>query len=114
MELPRDPVAEWSDSSAIPLACRNALKKSSGITIPARSFILKVILAYIIVNPLPSKARIKVALSSTAPFFPGVSISLGVPGNNTRVAVTGRIEQGFNFGGRSFGTILRETQRRHY
>ena len=42
------------------------------------------------------------------------SQNYGVPGNNTRVAVTGRIEQGFNFGGRSFGTILRETQRRHY
>ena len=38
----------------------------------------------------------------------------GVPGNQTRVAVTGRVEQGFSFGGRSFGTILRESQRRHY
>ena len=41
------------------------------------------------------------------------SQSYGVPGKEARVAVTGRIEQGFNFGGRSFATILRETQRRH-
>jgi hypothetical protein len=27
--------------------------------------------------------------------------------------VTGRIEQGFSFGGRSFATIMRETQPRH-
>jgi hypothetical protein len=37
----------------------------------------------------------------------------GVPGNGARVAVTGRIEQGFSFGGRSFATIMRETERRH-
>ena len=41
------------------------------------------------------------------------SQSFGVPGNGARVATTGRIEQGFSFGGRSFATILRETQRRH-
>lgn len=37
----------------------------------------------------------------------------GVPSNGARVAVTGRIEQGFSFGGRSFATIMRETERRH-
>ena len=37
----------------------------------------------------------------------------GVPSNGTRVAVRGHIEQGFSFGGRSFSTILRETERRH-
>ena len=37
----------------------------------------------------------------------------GVPGNGARVGVRGRVEQGFNFGGRSFATILRETERRH-
>jgi hypothetical protein len=41
------------------------------------------------------------------------SQSYGVPGNGARVAVTGTIEQGFSVGGRSFATILRETQRRH-
>jgi len=41
------------------------------------------------------------------------SQSFGVPGDGARVATTGRIEQGFSFGGRSFATILRETQRRH-
>jgi hypothetical protein len=39
--------------------------------------------------------------------------SYGVPSNGAKVAVTGRIEQGFSFGGRSFATILRETQPRH-
>ena len=37
----------------------------------------------------------------------------GVPGSGAKVAVVGRVEQGFAFGGRSFGTILRETERRH-
>jgi hypothetical protein len=37
----------------------------------------------------------------------------GVPGRDAKLAVTGRIEQGFSFGGRNFATILRETERRH-
>jgi len=37
----------------------------------------------------------------------------GVPGNGAQVGVRGRIEQGFSFGGRSFATIMRETERRH-
>jgi hypothetical protein len=37
----------------------------------------------------------------------------GVPSNGARVGVRGRIEQGFSFGGRSFATIMRETERRH-
>jgi hypothetical protein len=37
----------------------------------------------------------------------------GVPGREAKLAVTGRIEQGVSFGGRSFATILRETERRH-
>lgn len=41
------------------------------------------------------------------------SQNYGVPGNGAKLAVTGRIEQGFNFGGRNFATILKETQRRH-
>jgi hypothetical protein len=41
------------------------------------------------------------------------SQNYGVPGNGSKVAVTGRIEQGFSFGGRSFGVILRQTQRTH-
>jgi hypothetical protein len=41
------------------------------------------------------------------------SQNFGVPGNGSKVAVIGRIEQGFAFGGRSFGVILRETEARH-
>jgi hypothetical protein len=37
----------------------------------------------------------------------------GIPGSGSKTAVTGRIEQGFNFGGRSFAVILRQTQNRH-
>lgn len=37
----------------------------------------------------------------------------GVPGNGAKVAVTGRISQGFSFGGRSFAVILRQTERRN-
>jgi len=41
------------------------------------------------------------------------SQNYGVPGNGARVAVRGRLEQGFSFGGRNFATILRESERRH-
>jgi hypothetical protein len=37
----------------------------------------------------------------------------GVPGHDAKLAVTGNIQQGFSFGGRSFATILKETERRH-
>jgi hypothetical protein len=37
----------------------------------------------------------------------------GVPGSGAKVAVIGHVEQGFSFGGRSFATILKETERRH-
>jgi hypothetical protein len=37
----------------------------------------------------------------------------GIPGAGAKLAVTGRIQQGFALGGRNFATILRETQRRH-
>src|SRR5215813_5147688 len=40
------------------------------------------------------------------------SQNFGVPGNGTKTAVTGRIEQGFAFGGRTFGVVLRETEAR--
>jgi hypothetical protein len=38
------------------------------------------------------------------------SNKFGVPGNESKVAVTGTIQQGFSLGGRNFGTILRETR----
>jgi hypothetical protein len=46
--LPREPVAEWSDRSALPSVAIEALKQASGITIPPSSFILKVIIAYVV------------------------------------------------------------------
>lgn len=36
----------------------------------------------------------------------------GVPGKGSRVGAKGRVYTGFNFGGRSFGTVLEETDRR--
>lgn len=41
------------------------------------------------------------------------SQSYGVPGSGAKVSVTGRLEQGFSFGGRSFALALRQTQPRH-
>ena len=41
------------------------------------------------------------------------SQNYGVPGLGAQVAVTGRLEQGFSFGGRSFALALRQTQARH-
>ena len=43
------PVGEWLDSAALPTLTRNVLEKASGIEIPGRDFVLKVILAYILV-----------------------------------------------------------------
>jgi hypothetical protein len=40
------------------------------------------------------------------------SQSFGVPSDGSKVAVTGRIEQGFSFGSRSFAVILKETKAR--
>jgi len=36
----------------------------------------------------------------------------GIPGSDAKVAVTGRVAEGFSFGGRNFAVILRETQPR--
>ena len=41
------------------------------------------------------------------------SQKFGVPGAGAKVTVTGNVEQGFSFGGRSFAVILKETQERH-
>ena len=41
------------------------------------------------------------------------SQGFGVPGEGSKVAVTGKIEQGFSFAGHSYAIILRETQARH-
>ncbi len=38
----------------------------------------------------------------------------GIPGRDVKLAVTGRIEEGFSFGGRRFAMVLRETRRPHY
>lgn len=42
-----------------------------------------------------------------------VSQNFGIPGNGVKVTVTGRVQQGFSFGGRSFGLILMQTQARN-
>jgi hypothetical protein len=41
------------------------------------------------------------------------SQNFGVPGNGVKISVVGRIEQGFAFGGRNFGVILRQTEAHH-
>lgn len=42
-----------------------------------------------------------------------ISEHFGVPGRDAKVAVTGTIQQGVTLGGRSFATVMRQTQRRH-
>jgi len=42
------------------------------------------------------------------------SESFGVPGRDARLAVTGRVEEGFSFGGKHYAMILRQTRRPHY
>jgi len=46
-------VAEWRDDATVPRLCRESLEAASGIKVPGASFVLKVILAYILaVAPL--------------------------------------------------------------
>lgn len=42
-----------------------------------------------------------------------LSQNYGVPSKGARVGVAGRVVPTFSLGGRSFATVLRETQRRH-
>ncbi len=42
-----------------------------------------------------------------------LSEGFGVPGKGAHVTVTGRVQSGVTFAGRSFGTVLRQTQRHH-
>jgi len=42
-----------------------------------------------------------------------LSSRYGVPAEGAKIAVIGHLQEGFTFGGRSFGTILHETERRH-
>ena len=42
-----------------------------------------------------------------------ISENYGVPSKGSKVAVVGRIMDTFSFGGKSYSTVLRETQRRH-
>jgi hypothetical protein len=41
-----------------------------------------------------------------------LSQNYGLPGNGSKVSVTGQVQQGISFGGRNFGVILRQTQAR--
>ena len=41
------------------------------------------------------------------------SKGFGMPGNDAKIAVVGRVQQGLALGGRNFDTILIETERRH-
>ena len=49
-ELNRLPgVADWRDGAKLPRLARDLLEDASGITIPSSNFVLRVILAYLIV-----------------------------------------------------------------
>ncbi|HEY6271045.1 MAG TPA: hypothetical protein VIX19_03515 [Terriglobales bacterium] len=39
-----------------------------------------------------------------------LSQNFGLPGNGTEVSVTGEVEQGLSFGGRNYGTMIRQTK----
>jgi hypothetical protein len=46
--LPMEPVAAWLDDAAMPSAARGELARASGIEIPGSSFVLRVMVAYIL------------------------------------------------------------------
>ena len=39
-----------------------------------------------------------------------LSQNYGLPGNGSKVSVTGQVQQGISVGGRNFGVVLRQTQ----
>ncbi len=39
-----------------------------------------------------------------------MSQNFGLPGNGSKVSVTGQVQQGFSFGGRNYGIIFRQTK----
>jgi hypothetical protein len=41
------------------------------------------------------------------------SQGLGVPSSGSKAAITGYIQQGISFGGRSFAVVMKETRRQH-
>jgi hypothetical protein len=41
-----------------------------------------------------------------------LSQNFGVPGNGSKVSVTGQVQQGVSFAGKSYGVVLRQTQAR--
>ncbi len=43
-----------------------------------------------------------------------LSENFGVPAKDAQVAITGRVTQGVNIGGRSFAVVLRQTQKPRY
>lgn len=45
---PDTAVAEWIDNAALPRTCRDVLEEASGIKVPGATFVLKVVLAYIL------------------------------------------------------------------
>ncbi len=42
------------------------------------------------------------------------SENFGLPGRDAKLAVRGRLQDGFSFGGKHYAMILRETRRPHY
>jgi len=46
--LPQEPVGAWLDSAKFPTTSRYALEDASGVSIPGKPFVLKVILAYLV------------------------------------------------------------------
>lgn len=40
------------------------------------------------------------------------SQNFGLPGNGTKVSVTGQVQQGFSFGGQNYGVIFHQTKAR--
>jgi hypothetical protein len=38
------------------------------------------------------------------------SQNFGLPGNGAKVSVTGQVQQGFSFGGHTYGVVFRETK----
>ena len=42
------------------------------------------------------------------------SENFGLPGRDAKLAVSGRLEEAFSFGGKHYAMILRETRRPHY
>jgi hypothetical protein len=87
LPLPREDVAAWLDEAALPATSRGLLQTASGIRVPGRSFVLRVVLAYAaLLIPLNWLACRFLARRREVSWIVAPLLALGVAGAIERLA----------------------------